>query len=84
MQNEVNKLNLTLIKRWQYILLAYIYSTEGKAPEYKEVNSAVDSNNEKTVNKKWNSRKILKYIIFPLVLLYFVIDEILIRLREEE
>ncbi len=84
MQNELNKLNLTLIKRWQYILLAYIYSTEGKSPEYKEVKTVVDSNNEKTVNKKWNSRKILKYIIFPLVLLYFIIDEILIRLREED
>lgn len=84
MQNELNKLNLTLIKRWQYILLAYIYSTEGKAPEYKEVKTVVDSNNENTVNKKWNSRKILKYIIFPLVLLYFIIDEILIRLREED
>jgi len=84
MQNELNKLNLTLIKRWQYILLAYIYSTEGKAPEYKEVKTEVDSNNEKTVSKRWNSRKILKYIIFPLVLLYFIIDEILIRLREED
>lgn len=83
MQNELNILNLTLIKRWQYILLAYIYSTEGKAPEYKEVKTVVDLNNEKAVNKKWNSRKILKYIIFPLVLLYFIIDEILIRLKEE-
>lgn len=84
MQNELNKLNLTLIKRWQYILLAYIYSTEGKVPEYKEVKIEVDLNNEKTVNKKWNSRKILKYIIFPFVLLYIIIDEILIRLKEDE
>lgn len=84
MQNELNKLNLTLIKRWQYILLAYIYSTEGKVPEYTDLKIEVETVNQKGIKKKWGSRKILKYVIFPFVLVYIIMDEILIRLKEEE
>lgn len=83
MQNEINKLNLTFIKRLQYTLLTIIYSNEGKLPDYKEVQIDFEKIQGKKIKKMWSSRKILKYILLPIVMVYFIIDEILIRLKED-